>query len=299
VSSAAPFEVGPTGSGSGDWRTLLASLALHLAIILLVLTWNQAREEQAEMPPPREESRIALEPPVRYEEQVPDQPPPPPERPTPLGPDSDNPDAPVPQEQGDPTPIPEDAERALDPGGTPDAGAAETPQEAPKVPTPADLPSTGITGPPTSPFGNFASPMPSLPPARTTASAAGAMGRAGFGAQDTRGFRQSFENAAGQCVRIPDPGVNPDGSPVLFSVVGVVRDERGRPLPRAHLQLVGQVYATFTDGSGNYRLEFNPKLLDECRVQVVRVTADGYRGADLTLAIGRRVQSDDVFLKRK
>jgi hypothetical protein len=275
------------------------SVALHCAIVLLLLILNRTRAEEP-LPPPQQETRIALDPPVRYQETPPDQPPPPPDRPIPLGPDSDRPDAPVAQEQGRPDPIPEDAPRALDSGGTPDAAEAPDEQtpDPQRIPTPADLPSTGVTGPPTSPFGRF-SPLATLPPSRTTTSAAGTMGRAGFGEQDTRGFRQSFENAAGQCVRIPDPGVNPDGSPVLFSVLGIVRDDRGRPLPNAHLQLVGQVYATFTDGSGNYRLEFNPKLLDECRVQVVRVSADGYRGADLQLAIGRRVQSDDVFLKRR
>jgi hypothetical protein len=127
----------------------------------------------------------------------------------------------------------------------------------------------------------------------------GAMGAVGMRAQDGRVWTQSFPEAAGRCVEIPDLGKNPDGTPVLASVTGVVRDQSGRPLPGAHLVIVGKPYSAFSDGQGNYRLEFDPALLERCRVQYVRVTADGYRYADLTLAIGRSVRSDDVFLRRK
>ena len=81
--------------------------------------------------------------------------------------------------------------------------------------------------------------------------------------------------------------------------MGIVRDNNGRPLPGAHLQIVGAPFATFSDGNGAYRLEFDPSLLEKCRVQVVRVNAQGFRHADLTLAIGRQVRSDDVVLRRR
>jgi hypothetical protein len=125
------------------------------------------------------------------------------------------------------------------------------------------------------------------------------MGRIGVGNTDSRGWRQSFPQASGQCVEIPDLGLNADGTPVLASVIGVVRDNRGRPLPGAHLQIMGAPFATFSDGAGRYRLEFDPRLLERCRTQVVRVRADGFRDQTLNLGIGRRVVSDDVVLRRR
>ncbi len=298
-----PFDVGSPESSSWDWHSLLTSVLAHVCVILVLILWQRTR-----VPPPAEpshtEQQVLVMNPMPFTPD-PNQPPPPPppspepDRPIPLGPDSDQPDAPVAQEQGDPDPIPEDAPLTPDPGGTPEAASTPPAERTEQVKTPPDYAAnrSPIAAAPISPFGQRPTSV-ALPPARTVAEA-GAIGRAGMGHQDGRGFRQSFENAAGQCPEIPDPGVNPDGSPVLFSVVGVVRDDRGRPLPNAHLQLVGQIYATFSDGRGNYRLEFNPKLLDACRVQVVRVSADGYRTADLQLAVGRRVQSDDVILRRR
>ncbi|MEO8478410.1 MAG: carboxypeptidase regulatory-like domain-containing protein [Gemmatimonadota bacterium] len=296
------FEIDPVSGRGWDWHTLLTSVLFHLSVVLVFLLIQRNRPVA---PPanPTHEQQVRLDPPIEFQQAQPPTLPQPvvPDRPIPLGPDSKQPDAPVAREQGDPTPIPEDAPLAVDPGGEP--AATEIPQpdkpiEAQRVPSPRDLASSGIIAAPTSPFGNRPSPFGALPTARN-ASGARAMGRAGMGTQDTRGFRESFPEAAGQCPEIPDPGVNPDGSPVLFSLVGVVRDHRGRPLPNAHLQLVGQLYATFSDGQGNYRLEFNPKLLEACRVQVVRVSADGFKTSDLQLAVGRRVQSDDVTLRPK
>lgn len=296
-----PFEIDPVHERGWDWHTLLTSVLFHLSLILVLLVLQRNRPIA---PPstPSHEQQVRLDPPVEFHQETPTPTRPNPvvpDRPIPLGPDSKQPDAPVAREQGDPAPIPEDAPLAVDPGGQPDAVESPTPEkpvEAQRIPSPRDLASSGIIAAPTSPFGKRPSPFGALPPA-SMASGSSSMGRAGMGAQDTRGFRESFPEATGRCPEIPDPGVNPDGSPVLFSLVGVVRDHRGNPLPNAHLQLVGQVYATFSDGQGNYRLEFNPKLLEACRVQVVRVSADGFRTADLQLAVGRRVQSDDVTLR--
>jgi hypothetical protein len=130
---------------------------------------------------------------------------------------------------------------------------------------------------------------------------AGAMGRVGMSASpDTRDWRPSFPDAAGRCVDIPDLGNNPDGSPILASVLGRVYEADGRtPLIGAHLQIVGTRFVTFSSGTGDYKLEFDPKLLERCRVQYVRVSADGYDGRMLTLSIGRKIRSDDVLLRRR
>lgn len=304
MSGAAPFDVGPTGSGWGDWKTLAASVAIHLLLVVLLITLMHRGIDQTPDPEAHRQ-QIALQPPIEFQQEQPrvrTPPPPPPERPIPLGPDSDKPDAPVAHEATpDATPTHDPA--LVPPEGGPPATTEQAPTEQParepnRIPTPATLPNHSVIAPPTSPFGRSSASKVTLPPARTVASAGG-MGRTGFGAQDTRSFRESFPDAAGRCVELPDPGVNPDGSPVLFSVVGVVKDQQGNPLADAHLQMLGQIYGTFTNGEGEYRLEFNPKLIDGCRVQVIRVSAPGYHGADLQLSIGRRVRSDDVILKRR
>ena len=63
--------------------------------------------------------------------------------------------------------------------------------------------------------------------------------------------------------------------------------------------MLGTPYVTFTDASGEYRFRFNLALVDNCRTQYVRVTADGYESRLLVLVVGENVQSEDVLLKRR
>jgi hypothetical protein len=89
-----------------------------------------------------------------------------------------------------------------------------------------------------------------------------------------------------------DAGVDA-GGPANGVVEGVVRSERGgQPVPGAFLQLLGTGSATFADDAGHYRLRFNPKLVDRCHSQIVRVTAPGYRERTMVLAYG--TWSDNV-----
>lgn len=83
------------------------------------------------------------------------------------------------------------------------------------------------------------------------------------------------------------------GGPENGVVEGVVRNEHdGQPVPGAFLQLLGSGSATFADDAGHYRLRFDPKLVDRCRSQIVRVTAPGYRARTMVLAYG--TWSDNV-----
>lgn len=293
------------------WPALLASAGFHLLLVLLLVVRTaipENSEADASATPLTEEQQqerqqelaLAPMPPFRPEPDRPRQPPPP-EETRALGPDSDNPDARIPQEQGPAIPPPDDIAPSPEQGD-----AAEEPAPGPptadRITRAEESRQTGKLQPPTSPWGPARTLRPlesgdgATAPTRTTA---GAMGRAGASNVDSRGWRPSFPEAAGQCVEIPDFGTNPDGTPVLAAVLGLVKDDRGFPLPNAHLQLIGHNYSTFSDHQGRYRLEFNPKLLERCRIQYIRVTADGYSGANLTLSVGRQVQSDDVILRRK
>jgi len=101
---------------------------------------------------------------------------------------------------------------------------------------------------------------------------------------------------------IPQPVVPRDsaGPPQFGVVVGkIYRQDNGRPLVGAHLQMLGTPYVTFTDGDGEYRFRFDLSLVDNCRTQYVRVTAPGYESRLLVLVVGPNVRSDDVALRRK
>jgi hypothetical protein len=83
------------------------------------------------------------------------------------------------------------------------------------------------------------------------------------------------------------------GGPANGVVEGIVRTERGgMPVPGAFLQLLGTGSATFSNDVGHYRLTFDPRLVDRCHSQLVRVTAPGYRARTMVLAYG--TWSDNV-----
>jgi len=96
---------------------------------------------------------------------------------------------------------------------------------------------------------------------------------------------------------VPDPTPIDRNAPVVLdSINGVVYDRSGMPLTGAHLQVVGTSHHTFSDGGGRYSLVFDVSLVANCRVQVVRVSAGGYRGRDLYLAMG--LGNNNVYMER-
>lgn len=108
-----------------------------------------------------------------------------------------------------------------------------------------------------------------------------------------------FENAMPadeSCPKIPrdsTTGEMPEGV-----VQGRVIDyETGRALGGAHLQMVGQPYNTFADDGGNFVLRFDLRLMENCRVQVVRISAVGHRDQTLPIVLGGGVST--VPLKRR
>lgn len=97
------------------------------------------------------------------------------------------------------------------------------------------------------------------------------------------------------CVPDPTP-FDPNAPVVLDSISGVVYDHSGMALSGAHLQVVGTSYHTFSRRGGRYTLMFDVSLVANCRVQVVRVSAGGYRGRDLYLAMG--LGNNNVYMDR-
>lgn len=309
-----PIAVRPPIEGSRSWGALGVSASIHAVILAALII--RSPDYIPDVQPVVESSAATLaiapvempqfEQPTQPAEQTRvDQPP----EAVPLGPDSRNPDVAIPRERGPVEPEPE-----INPPAAPERAEAEAPTAEPapaptrvvaRIPTAFDYNAYAMSRvrPPTTVFESGAGEPEGTTrakPAERVVSV-GSNGRVGeSSAPDSRDWRPSFPDAAGRCVDIPDLGRNADGSPVLASVLGRVYEADGRtPLVGAHLQIVGTAFVTFSNRAGDYRLEFDPKLLERCRVQYVRVSAEGYAGRMLTLSIGQKIRSDDVLLRRR
>jgi hypothetical protein len=122
--------------------------------------------------------------------------------------------------------------------------------------------------------------------------------RPGAGPQSVRPM-EAWAPDSERCIpRSTEP--RDQASPVqLGTVVGrIFRQDNGQPLAGAHLQMMGTPYVTFTDGKGEYRFRFDLALVDNCRTQYVRVSAEGYESRLLVLVVGPH-RSEDVRLRRR
>jgi hypothetical protein len=120
--------------------------------------------------------------------------------------------------------------------------------------------------------------------------------RSGAGPQAVRPM-EAWAPDSERCIpRSTEP--RDQASPVqLGMVVGrIFRQDNGQPLAGAHLQMMGTPYVTFTDGKGEYRFRFDLALVDNCRTQYVRVSAEGYESRLLVLVVGPH-RSEDVLLR--
>ncbi len=322
-----PEEQRPERRDSRTWLALGASAAVHLLVTLLLIFGLPVSSASRGAVAPAEEMTaqpLTLQQPVYRQKQArretptpptptPSQPPPPPPHEVELGPDSKKPDArakeaaakqtvPEAAPATPPTKVPEAAPQAT--AAAPDDAKPQPQPAAPqqiRMPRPGDYAKLGaVPLPTTSPWGppklDSASGAPAS--AEIAAAAPSSMGRAGLPSRDPGKWENSFDDeTSGRCVAIPDLGKNADGSPVLATVIGRVLDTDGRtPLSGAHLQIMGTQFGTFSSSAGEYRLEFDPRLLAKCRKQYIDVVAPGYQRQLLTLMIGTRVRSDDVVL---
>jgi hypothetical protein len=122
--------------------------------------------------------------------------------------------------------------------------------------------------------------------------------RAGAGPQATRPMEAWLVNSE-RCIPRPVAPGDSAGPTDFGTVVGrIFRQDNGRPLAGAHLQMIGTPYVTFTDENGEYRFRFALALMDNCRTQYVKVSAAGYESRLLVLVVGPN-RSEDVRLRRR
>ena len=122
--------------------------------------------------------------------------------------------------------------------------------------------------------------------------------REGVGPRATRPMEAYLPDHPEKCIRT----VARDSAGQLrygTAVGKIYRQDNGRPLGGAHLQMLGTPYVAFTDATGEYHFRFDMSLVDDCRTQYVRVTAEGYESRLLVLVIGLNAVSEDVALRRK
>jgi len=329
-------EPGPLFAPKRDrsWVGLVISAVLHLVLIAAVGRTDLVPDnEESQEHPEQQVDYIPLDPPpvpVPFAQNQPaptadlpeppsPEPPPPPPPPTPetkpepkpvppdrqvaLGPDSDHPD--LPPKDGDRKPLTEEPP-VTDPEGErkPEMEAPELPNRSRRIETAFEALRRlqgsmllALAPPPSSGHTGFESANPVDGDDIESSMGAPRLGPSPF---DARRWRPSNPTATGQCPEIPDLGKGEDGKPLLAAVRGriLTQDRRG-PLVGAHLQVVGTTFVTWTTGSGEYELRFDPKTLEHCRTQYVRVTAPGYKAELLVLSIGPRVRSDDVVMRRR
>jgi hypothetical protein len=123
--------------------------------------------------------------------------------------------------------------------------------------------------------------------------------RAGAGPQAVRPMEAWMPEHPDRCIPTEPEPSDSARSQEFGTVEGkIYRQDNGRPLAGAHLQMLGTPYVAFTDGSGEYRFRFDMSLVGNCRTQYVKVTAAGYESRLLVLVIGPN-RSEDVHLRRR
>lgn len=278
-----------------SWTSLATSAAVHAAVIAaaVLLSSREPAVEEASAERRSEASRqvemIYLPPPPPRPPPTPPATPPPsppparpePERPTPK------PSAPPPPER---QPVPEERPNAPPEAVRTEGVEADDPEGASALDAPRE-----------------AAPEAASAEAPTMESEALRIfgrkrisTRPGAGPRATRPMESYIPDRPDKCVPSPSEPAE-SGAAVQYGIVEgrIFRQDGGKPLAGAHLQMLGTPYVAFTDDAGEYRFRFDLSLMDNCRTQYVRVTAKGYETRLLVLVVGPNVRSEDVHLSRR
>lgn len=307
-----PLPRTPTGNRRAGWtpfptprlrlgRGIIASIVLHLAVLLLLLHHFPASREVKPVTRPNPiQIPLYLPPPPKQVELPYHRPPPAPE-PPPLpaaAPLTEGPDQ-TPGNRARVTPTPDPTANAQ-PDAVPktaasDQTASRSSSSAP-APTPKPSPADAHTSPAPPPDPNGASAPPIVTEAQRIF-ARPSMGIGGpAGERDVRPWETTDPSASQGCT-VPEAERDTTVPEGMAAISGrIYREDNHKPLAGARLQILGTPYGAFTDSQGNYRLVFERSLVNRCRSQIVRVSAAGYEGRDVTLFIG--AGSTDVPLRR-
>jgi hypothetical protein len=286
----------PVGS-PGRRRTAasVVSIALHVALLALLIRQAIRQEQRTDRPAPQTVERpIALDfaPPRPKATPRPVTPAAQPEPLPPAVPLTPGPDQ-TPGSKAQVTPTPETEPNAppevsKSQATRPDPGSEEQrsdPAEA--TPPPAAIaaaPATSPNGPSLESEAHrlFGRPSSKLGPVS--------------GQRDNRPWESPVELSRGCSIADAEQDSTvPKGMAVVAG--RIFKEGTSEPLSGARLQILGTQYGTFANSRGEYRLVFDRTLVDRCRTQSVRVTAPGYATRDVILSLGERISSD-VWLPR-
>ena len=279
------------------WVSLTTSAVVHVGVILLalLLTRQEAekiQEEKAERAPAEQREHVVplYIPPPPPQRPVTPPPPPPPPPPKAVTPPPPPVAAAPPPAVRQPTPEPE----ANAPPEEKRSSGAEDPDKTTGDKSPKDA-----ARPTTPPVDISTAPT-------IESEAKRIFGRkkqgppAGAGPRDVRPLQTELPDRPDKCVPRQSVPAESAGAPQIGVAVGrIFRGDNGRPLAGAHLVMLGTPYTSFTDDNGEYQFRFDMSLIDNCRTQYVRVTAQGYESRLLVLVVGPKSRSDDVMLRRK
>jgi hypothetical protein len=291
----------PTSGGGLSSRRILASIVsatLHVAIVVLAIraTTQLSPEARAQQPPTTERPVQLLfnsPPPTPRPQPQPVESPTQPQEPV------KPPDAPLtPGEDltpGSSARVVPDPEK--DPNAAPDANREEATRPDPgSEEASSNDRGTSETAPVAT---STAPPQPTAESeARRIFGRPSALLGPSEGSRSSRPWETTQQNSNG--CKIPEEEEAQDSTLPrgMASVQGrIFREDNGKPLAGARLQILGTQYGTFSNDKGDYKLVFDRTLVDRCRTQAVRVTAPGYRGRDVILYLGER-SSSDVTLPR-
>jgi hypothetical protein len=254
------------------WISFASSATLHILIVALVVWLSHVPDEGK-----REDKRESRAAPKREVQMVYLKPPPTPPPPA--------------------APPPEKAQRTPEPeaNAPPEAKRSEgaEPTDKPKAPERSGRPDAA---PPTSPLATNEATMESE--AKRIFGTPKKFTPEGVGPQRSRPMEAYLPDHPERCT--PVQPTDSAGQPRFGTVVGkIYRQDNGKPLAGAHLQMLGTPYVTFTDDEGVYHFRFDLSLVDNCRTQYVRVTAAGYESRLLVLIVGTNAVSEDVTLRKK
>jgi hypothetical protein len=274
---------------------------MHGALLVLAVLLSRAPEEPVEerkrevSDTSRQVRMLYLTPPPAPKV-APKAPPPPPQPEAPPRTPAPPPPPPIPRI----APPPEKEQRTPEPDANAPPEAERRDGEAPANDAPAGGEKTGADAKP-------GSAVPATDNAVTMESEARRIfgrprlgPRPGAGPRASRPMEAYLPDHPERCVPREPETDDSAREPQYGVVVGrIFRQDSGEPLAGAHLQMLGTPFVTFTDGNGEYRFRFDLALVDNCRTQYVRVSAQGYESRLLVLMVGQNIRSEDVLLKHK